>query len=63
MFNGDNYYLWYNDYYDGRLDYYPAGDVGYICAVIPEPSTIMLMAGGVIFLRRNSNKSGGINWK
>lgn len=53
-FEGHNYYGWYNDFYDGDITVYPAGDVGYICAVIPEPATLFLAFSGasVLFLRR-----------
>jgi len=50
---GHNYYGWYNDFYDGNITVYPAGDVSYICAVIPEPATMgLLLLGGLLLLRR-----------
>jgi len=49
---GHNYYGWYNDFYDGDVLVYPVGDVGYICAVIPEPTTIWLFGLGALTLLR-----------
>ena len=52
-----DYYAWYNDFYDGSIVVYPAGDVGYLCAVIPEPGTVMLLAGGMALLLRRRRKT------
>jgi hypothetical protein len=48
---GENYYDWYNDFYDGDIGCYPVGDVGYICAVIPEPASLLLLSAGLFFIR------------
>ena len=37
---------WYNDFYDGNIGVYPVGDVGYVCAIIPEPATVVLLILG-----------------
>jgi hypothetical protein len=42
--NPNTYYGWLNDYYATPLGANPMGDVGYICAIIPEPATLMLLA-------------------
>jgi hypothetical protein len=44
---GHDYYAWYNDFYDGDINVYPVGDVGYVCAVVPEPATLSLLAAGM----------------
>jgi len=50
---GDIFYGWYNDFYDGNIAVYPAGDVGYICAITPEPTTLVLLAvGGMALIKR-----------
>lgn len=51
---GDIFYGWYNDFYDGNIASYPVGDVGYVCAImVPEPTTLMLLAvGGAALIRR-----------
>ena len=55
-FEGHDYYAWFNDFYDGDLMFYPAGDMGYICAVIPEPATLFLTAAGMVMLLRKKRK-------
>jgi len=51
-YEGHNYYAWYNDFYDGNILVYPVGDVGYVCAIIPEPATICLLGLGALGLLR-----------
>ena len=49
----DNYYAWYNDFYDGDILVYPVGDVGYVCAIVPEPATMsLLVLGGLALIRK-----------
>ncbi|MBL7219212.1 MAG: PEP-CTERM sorting domain-containing protein [Phycisphaerae bacterium] len=50
---GDIFYGYYNDFYDGNIAIYPVGDVGYICAITPEPTTLVLLAvGGMALIKR-----------
>ncbi len=53
---GHNYYAWFNDFYSGDINYYPAGDVGYIAAImyVPEPSVCLALAGmaGILLILR-----------
>jgi len=49
----DTYFGWYNDYYDGNIAVLPHGDVGYVCAIIPEPTAMALLTlGFLVALRR-----------
>ena len=49
---GHNYYGWYNDFYNGNINYYPVGDFGYICAItVPEPATVLLMFAAIGLMR------------
>lgn len=56
-YGGSLYYGWYNDFYDGQIGYYPAGDIGYIVAVIPEPATAAIFSlGAMVLITRKSYK-------
>ena len=52
-FNGHTYYGWYNNYWYPSLGYTPVADVGYVCAIIPEPATLGLIGlSGLPLVRR-----------
>jgi len=54
---GHNYYAWFNDFYSGNWAFWPDGDVGYVVAITPEPTTLGLLAlGGLALLARRRRK-------
>ncbi len=48
-YGGHDYHGWSNNYYFPELGDYPLGDVGYVCAIIPEPATISLLIAAGLF--------------
>ncbi len=48
------YHAWYSEYYDGNVETYPVADVGFVVAVIPEPTTLAMLAlaGTAALVRR-----------
>ena len=54
-FLGHEYYAWYNDFYDGDIEHYPVGDVGYVAvlsgqASVPAPASLLVAVIGVAFV-------------
>jgi hypothetical protein len=48
--NGHTYYGWYTDFYTGDMNDEMLGDIGYVCAIIPEPLTLALLGSGALAL-------------